>query len=559
MRAVPTRVAGLGPSCYRLSCHLLAAAALACASATALASGNSSPSETLQVELEPLIAAAAAHPTQFAVNIPHPVSVLTQGSWEHDAGRSRWHYTLRIPSAISLSLHAAHVRLPASANLTVSTSRATATYTAREIGRDGLWTRPLLGDVLSIDVALDTADAAELTLQIESWQAGYRALGGVAPDHPYYRRLHAQSQSGAGGCVENYACVSTPANEGAAAATLAVVVSNLYQCTGTLLNNTRNDKAPYVLTARHCQTGRLGGGDPDAAARLTVYWDAVTACGTTLGSIYDDTALSQTGATTLVEQQDAWLLRLDAAPVAGDAAYAGWDATGGSFVDGYSVTHALGNDKQYIGWYGQPVLQHLSGQQLQVGYQSTFWGLVNQLGSSGGGASGSALFNPDNRVVGSASLAVLPDGDGSAGLCPAATPAAPAANTVTAQYTALAAVWSSRSDTTSLTAEATLQSFLDPAGTGQLVLSAYGQPPATSTSSGGTIDTATGSGSGSGRAGGGGGGKLDGLMLAVLAVTTAAERLSRRRLTTRADLRSPAGAPRAARAEAHRSCRSGAR
>ncbi len=541
MRAVPTRVAGLGPSCYRLSCHLLAAAALACGSATASAAIDSRLSETLQVELQPLIAAAAAHPTQFAVNIPHPVSVRTQGSWEHVAGRSRWHYTLRIPSAISLSLHAAQVRLPASATLTVATRQAAVTYTAREIGRDGLWTRPLLGDALSIDLTLDTVDAAGLQLQIESWQAGYRALGGVVPDHPYYQRLHAQSQTGAGSCVQNYACLSTPENAGAAAATMAVVVSDLYQCTGTLLNNTRNDKTPYILTARHCQTGKLGGGDPEAAARVTVYWDAVTTCGVTLGSIYDGTALSQTGATTLVEQQDAWLLRLDAPPLAGDAAYAGWDATGGTFVGGYSVTHALGDDKQYIGWYGQPVLQHLSGQQLQVGYQSTFWGLVNQLGSSGGGASGSALFNPENRVVGSASLAVLPNGDGSAGLCPATAPAAPAANTVTAQYTALAAVWASHSDTTSLTAEATLQSFLDPAGTGQLVLSAYGQPAAPSSSSGGTKDTATGNSASAGT-GGGGGGKLDGLLLAVLAAVTTASRLSQRRtcesrsLTTRADL-----------------------
>ncbi|MBV9912289.1 MAG: hypothetical protein JOZ93_06920, partial [Sinobacteraceae bacterium] len=236
MRAVSIRGAGRGPFRYHLSRHLLAAALFACGATTAWAAVDRATSETLQVALEPLIAAAAAHPTQFAVNIPHSVSVLTQGSWEHEGGRARWQYTLRIPSAISLSLHAAQVRLPASAKLTVSGSQATATYTAREIRRDGLWTRPLLGDVLTIDLAVDTTEAAGLQLQIDSWQAGYRALGGVAPDHPYYQRRHALSQSSASGCVQNYACLSTPANEGAAAATMAVVVSDLYQCTGTLLN-----------------------------------------------------------------------------------------------------------------------------------------------------------------------------------------------------------------------------------------------------------------------------------------------------------------------------------
>jgi hypothetical protein len=88
----------------------------------------------------------------------------------------------------------------------------------------------------------------------------------------------------------------------------------------------------------------LGGGAPQAAGSITVYWDAVSACGATLGNIYDGTAPSQVGGATLVEQQDAWLVKLDAAPVASDAFWAAWDATGGVFTGGYSVhlRNALG-------------------------------------------------------------------------------------------------------------------------------------------------------------------------------------------------------------------------
>jgi len=35
-----------------------------------------------------------------------------------------------------------------------------------------------------------------------------------------------------------------------------------------------------------------------------------------------------------------------------------------------------------------------------VKYASTFWGVVNQTGSVGAGASGAALFDPNNRLVG---------------------------------------------------------------------------------------------------------------------------------------------------------------
>lgn len=82
------------------------------------------------------------------------------------------------------------------------------------------------------------------------------------------------------------------------------------------------------------------------------------------------------------------------------AFYSGWDATGGSFVGGYSAHYALGNTRQYTGWYGQAYYQLVSGSQLGVGYDSTFWDLVNQVGSIGPGASGSGVYDPNNRLVG---------------------------------------------------------------------------------------------------------------------------------------------------------------
>src|SRR5262249_15597596 len=158
------------------------------------------------------------------------------------------------------------------------------------------------------------------------------------------------------------------------------------------------------------------GGDPEVAGSVTVYWDAVTTkCGATLGSIYNDSyAIAQSGATTVVEQQDAWLIQLDAPPAAADAYYAGWDATGDPFPGAYSIHHALGHDKQYVDWSGQPILQNIPGATLKLGYSSTFWGVVNVVGSVGAGASGGALFDSkSNNVVGSGTLSALANGPNS--------------------------------------------------------------------------------------------------------------------------------------------------
>jgi hypothetical protein len=449
-----------------------------------VACGAAAAVDSVNINLDPLIDTAAHDRNRFAVNIPHSISSAKQGTWARAGSTSTWTYNTRIPTAISMSFHASHLELPPGAVLTVTAAGGAtrATYRTKDISRGGLWSRPLIGDTLEINISVNATEASQVQLQIDSLQAGYRALGGDIADHPYYRRIMAaqaaSTTTSSSSCSQNYSCNATAANQGPAQATVALLVGDQYQCTGTLLNNTRGDGTPYVLTARHCQTGTLGGGDPSAAESVVVYWDAVTSCGQSLQSIYyDDT--TQSGAVTVVEQQDAWLIRLDVPPVANDAFYAGWDASGGAFTGGYSIHHALGNDKQYVSWYGQALLQQISAASLKVGYNSTFWGVVNELGDVGAGSSGGALFDPNNNVVGSGTLANLTSGTGTAGVCPATPLAAPTNSNVAAQYTSLAAVWTSTADTTSTTGGATLQSVLDPDNTGEMTVSGFGLTPIT--------------------------------------------------------------------------------
>jgi len=441
---------------------------------------RATPPVVLSVDLATLIDQAALQPERFAVDIPQRISSSSQGEWSSAGSRRVWTYSVQVPTAVSMSFRATQLVMPPSAVLSVSGARATVSYRARDVSRSGLWSRPLLGDTLTLSLSVAASEAPRAQVQIESLQAGYRGLAGV-PSHPHFLRLTAANAVATQSCLENYSCDATAANQGPARAILAVLIGNLYQCTGTLLNNTRGDLTPYVLTARHCENGVLGGGAPQAAASVTVYWDAVSPCGATLGSIYDGTAPAQGVATTVVEQQDAWLIQLDAPPVVNDAYWAGWDATGGVFTGGYAVHHALGYNKQYVGWYGQALLQHIPAKTLNVSYDSTFWGVVNELGSVGAGASGGAVFDPDNHVVGSASLAALQNGANSTGVCPINPPPAPTASTVTAQYTALSAVFASTADTTSTTGGTTLQSVLDPGGTGKLLMAGAGLLPMTLT------------------------------------------------------------------------------
>jgi hypothetical protein len=435
--------------------------------------------DVVRVDLNPLIDSAARSPEQFAVNIPRAVSSSAQGSWSQHGTLSTWVYSARIATAISMSFHASRVVLPPSAVLTVSTARTTVKYVARDVSRQGLWGRPLPGDLVNFSLTVNSAEASRVDFHIDSLQAGYRSLGSGVSDHPHFTELKKPAAAATTGCTENYACHVTAGNQGPAHATVALIIGNLYQCTGTLLNDTRGDGAPYILTARHCEKGELDGGNPDAAATVSVYWDAITPCSSPLGSIYDGTTITQSGATTVLEQQDLWLILLDTPPAASDAYYAGWDASGASFSGGYTVHHALGGNLQYVEWSGTDVLEQMPGTTLSIAYDSTFWGVVNSLGNIGAGGSGSALFSPSNQVVGSASLAQLTGGANTAGACPIQPPPTPSAGTVIALFTAVSGVWTSTADRTSSTSNTTLKSLLDPGNTGEVAVPGIATQPIT--------------------------------------------------------------------------------
>ena len=443
--------------------------------------GRASSVEVLQVDLPALIDQAADHAEQFAVNVPHVVSSNSAGVWTQNGATSTWQYAVQIPTAVSMSFHLIGTALTSTAVLTVTGTRNSITYRSGNLTQGQLWSRPMVGDTLELSLTVPTSERPKMQLQLDSVQAGYRGFGNV-PNHPRFAQRKATSAASTStqSCVENFSCDQTGANSGPARATVAVLIGNQFQCTGTLLNTTRNDFTPYILTARHCQQGALGGGAPNVASAISIYWNAVSACGTTLGSIYSgDAPVQYGGATTVVEQQDAWLIRLNDAPNFQDAYWAGWDATGSIFTGGYSIHHASGQNKQFVQWYGQALVQRIPAATLKVRYVSDFWGLVNQLGNVGAGASGGALFDPDNRVVGSATFASIQDGSGGVGVCPSTPPPVPSASTVTGQYTSFAAIFASTADTTSSTGTATMQSVLDSGHTNQLRMDGLAPLPVT--------------------------------------------------------------------------------
>jgi len=430
--------------------------------------------DEVAVDLAAEIDKVAHVPERFAVEVSHRFDLQSHGHWQTAEGARTWRYTLRVPGAVSLSFHAQQVALPGDAVLNVQGRSETFRYSSRDIHRGELWSRIAQGDTLDFSLTAGSGDAPSVVFVVNGVQAGFRSLGGHGPNHPHYdalQNLSTPTAASTTSCVENFECHLTSGDTGPGQASVTLVIANLGLCSGVLLNDVPGDGIPYVLTARHCENGSSDGGDPSAASGVTAYFDATTPCGQTLNSIYSANTVGITGATTVVEQQDAWLIRLDSPVPVSDAFYAGWDATGGSFVGGYTAHYADGNTRQYTGWYGQAYYQQVPGAQLGVHYTSTLWDLVNQAGSIGPGASGSGVFDPNDHMVGTVVRGIAQSSQaGSPGVCPSVPLATPSPQTATGLATALSGIFDSTTDPQSTTGSVTLQSVLDPHGSGVKVL-----------------------------------------------------------------------------------------
>jgi hypothetical protein len=429
------------------------------------------PMETFRTNLDPLIDRAMRHRTQFAVDVARRIDSESSGKWQTDGGNVVWDYSIRIPTAVSMAFHASRLLLPQQGTLTIAGGGQTFVYKGRDLHRAEFWSRPVKGDQIAVRITVAKEMRHQALIEIAAFQAGYKSLAAGIADHPHYTALKAHVAAAAAGCVENYVCDATVSTQSSANASVAVVISNKFACSGTLLNDVPQDGTPYVLTARHCENGEDAGGDPGAAASVEIFWNSVTPCGQSLLSIFDSFSQIQTGGTTMVEQQDEWLIRLDTQPAFSNVYYAGWDASGSNLVDGYSVDYSGADTQQYVTWVGMAVTEDFSAQDLGVGYASTYWGVVNSLGSIDHGGSGSGLFNSNNLLVGSASRAIPAQ-------CPANPPPVPSKNTTVALFNKLASTFNSTVDVSSTTGSATLASVLDPAHTGASTMAGIaGSPP----------------------------------------------------------------------------------
>ena len=266
-------------------------------------------------------------PWRYGIEIPFRLNIQNEGLWTVlPNGGKIWQAIIQSSDAVNMSMNFDEFFLPEGSRLQLFNNEhtdITSTFTSsqnREDGQIGTWF--VEGDIVWIEYYQPPKTQGVPNLQIKSVIHGYR-MSNVTTMLNGQRGINES-----GDCNYDVNCsIGSDFDQKKDLLKKAVALLNLgngYLCTSTLVNNTRNDKTPFLLTANHC----LENSDPSFWSLRFNWVSPNPVCGTGDDSGDAQTNFTISGAKLQANNSlsDFALVKLyDAIPPSWDVAFAGWD------------------------------------------------------------------------------------------------------------------------------------------------------------------------------------------------------------------------------------------
>jgi lysyl endopeptidase len=166
-------------------------------------------------------------------------------------------------------------------------------------------------------------------------------------------------------------------------------------CTGTLMNNTAQDKTPYIVSAQHCVSSQY---DADRTVFIFNYDEQ---CGKQILS--EDLKLNGAYHRASLFENDFSILELyNKPPLEFHPYYAGWDVSD-QYLDLVTCVHHPHGGAKKISLSGGKI-KTSNFEDGQVRTPNAFWHVAEwDMGATEGGSSGAPLFNKNHFVIGTLS------------------------------------------------------------------------------------------------------------------------------------------------------------
>lgn len=343
------------------------------------------------INVDELIAEDAAEgkdvPQRFGW--PHEVDFTMEnsGTWDTLSNGDRvWRLRVASPGAYSLNILYERFDIPRGARLFVynaDKSHVIGSFTNQNMQSDGRFaTQPVAGDQSVIEYYEPAAAAGKGEIEISYVVHAYRDL------------FHRHSDKGfgdAGSCNINVHCPQADDWQDQVRSVAMIINQNGSRwCSGSMVNNVRQDLTPYFLTANHCLTG------VESQWVFVFNYESPT-CANIDGPLNQ----TVTGGTVLGNSStsDYALIQLSSGvPESYNTFYNGWSAVDIAATSAVGIHHPRGDIKK-ISWEYDPLAStaYLGA----PGSGTTHWRVFDwDAGTTEPGSSGSPLFDQDKRVIG---------------------------------------------------------------------------------------------------------------------------------------------------------------
>ncbi|MGJ8668281.1 MAG: trypsin-like serine peptidase [Oceanococcus sp.] len=329
---------------------------------------------------------------RIAVALAANVRSTTHGVWLQRGEQRIWQLTLHAQDARTLGFQIDALGWSDQAELILTDSHGLRRQQLRASDLLGsrLWTAQFPSDSVTLELSMPLQDSGELVVNTA-----------------YFGAQELQHKHG--NCNIDVAC---PNNEDAADQIDSTVLlqyavgRGVSACSGFVVNNMRQDRAPYILTADHCQINR------SVQDSVRVYWKFQdNQCGNVNGHTEGDPEdfPSSGGVEVLAEGQDSdfTLLILGSAenpraiPQSFDPYWSGWNVGDAPPQFGIGVHHPQGDEKSisFFDFPASAVIEDISQGDGTV-RTTRSWRVFWNQGTTEQGSSGSGLWNQDGLAVG---------------------------------------------------------------------------------------------------------------------------------------------------------------
>ncbi len=354
--------------------------------------------EILMAEDEQNLRSAFPGPERMAYSVPVNLDVRNAGTVEILAdGSILRRMAVYIPGALALGVYYSDFHLPDGAKLFLYNEAQTqviGAFTDANNHESRLFANEFIqGDLVNIEYLEPAGTSGDVSVIISEIAYAYRYIDFVENGN------RDQSWS----CMINVKCPEGNGweNQIQGVARLSIKIGwSYYWCSGSLINNTNNDRTPYLLTAEHCGDGA----NASDRNQWVFYFNYQSA---TCTGNYGPSSNTMTGCTLKANDPndneylgaDFELVKLNGTPPSGyNVYYNGWNRTNNAADSGVCLHHPAGDIKKVSTYQNMVSSTWWNGTPSH--WKVTWIETESGLSIMQGGSSGSSVFDENGLIMG---------------------------------------------------------------------------------------------------------------------------------------------------------------